>query len=140
MINKIKNYSLIVLLPLTFYPAYFLISITLDSLIGEQNLINWIQFESKGELIKTFISDWHSSLLFMYGVFFILILPSHNIMHRFKRRGLVNTTIALATFIMFASLYLEFNYLNMLANSLTIISIFLLSFYIHAYLTSNNQR
>ena len=70
-----KRYIYYICLPLLFYPVYFSVANFVDSVFGDQQLINWLYFDSRSILIKTFISDWVQSLPVMYAILFLLLLP-----------------------------------------------------------------
>lgn len=75
-------------LPLLFYPVYFLVANIIDSVWGDQQLINWLYFDSRSVLLKTFLSDWVSSLPAMYAIFYLLIVPVD-----FLSRKVLNSSI-----------------------------------------------
>lgn len=65
----------LLLLPLLFYPVYFIAVNVVDSIAGDQQLINWLLFDSRHILFFTFLEDWLHSLPVMYGLFFLVIKP-----------------------------------------------------------------
>ena len=73
-----------------FYPVYFLVVNLIDSLLGDQQLINWLYFDSRPVLLKTFFKDWLSSLPAMYMIFYLLIIPID-----FFSRKIFNTSMLL---------------------------------------------
>lgn len=70
-----KVFLYYICLPVLFYPVYFLVANLIDSLFGDQQLINWLYFDSRSILLKTFFKDWLSSLPVMYLFFYLLIIP-----------------------------------------------------------------
>jgi len=73
--KNIKSFSIQLLLPLLFYPAYFSVTNIIDSAFGDQQLINWLTFGSRSLLLTVFFRDWVASLPVMYGILFIILLP-----------------------------------------------------------------
>lgn len=70
-----KRLIYLVCLPVLFYPVYFTAANFIDTLFGGQQLINWLTFDSRSILLKTFVRDWLASFPVMYAILFLLILP-----------------------------------------------------------------
>jgi len=73
--KNIKSFSIYLFLPLLFYPAYFSVTNIVDSALGDQQLINWLTFDSHSLFLKVFFRDWVASLPMMYGILLIILLP-----------------------------------------------------------------
>ena len=70
-----KYFFYYICLPVLFYPVYFLVTNLIDALFGDQQLLNWLYFDSRSVLLKIFFNDWLSSLPVMYMIFYMLIIP-----------------------------------------------------------------
>ena len=116
-------------MPLLFYPAYFLVANIIDSALGDQQLINWLLFDSRSLLLKIFFKDWFNSAPIMYIIFYLLILP----LELFSRKFFNSSTL----FVYFISLVViaagsymtGFTGLALIINTLAVLSMIYL-FYI----------
>ena len=71
-----------IVLPTLFYLVYFLVANSIDTLFGDQQLINWLTFDSRSILLKTFFNDWWQSLPVMYAIMFLLVMPAELLVGR----------------------------------------------------------
>lgn len=77
-----KRYVFYILLPVLFYPVYFTVANMLDTVLGEQQLVNGFYFDSRLILLETFVTDWLQSLPVMYAIMFLVILPAESLVNR----------------------------------------------------------
>lgn len=73
--NVQMKYLILVALPLVFYPIYFATANLFDSLTGDQQLINWLVFDSRGDLFHVFLKDWFESLPIIYILYVSMLIP-----------------------------------------------------------------
>lgn len=111
-----------VLIPALFYPLYFLIVNIIDSLLGEQQLINWLQFESHQLLLTTFLYDWLNALPVMFGIFYIIVLPTKYLMSKSHLKNSLSLALICAGIAYLLSFMIGFRNLALLANSLSVFS------------------
>ena len=112
-----------IFLPTLFYPAYFLGANLIDSLIGDQQLINWMYFDSRSVLLKTFLKDWSDSLPVMYVIFFFLVKPLEIISGKFFNSSKLFVYIIATIIITVASYAIGFRELGLVINASVMILI-----------------
>jgi hypothetical protein len=118
-----RNLIYFLLLPLLFYPLYFLAVNIVDSIMGDQQLINWLYFDSKHKLLFTFINDWKSSLPVMYGVYLILVKPLHFLSSKLFFGSFWLEYILAIIIVVLASYLFGFREISLVANSFAIVII-----------------
>ena len=111
------------LLPLFFYPVYFAAVNIVDSIIGDQQLINWLYFDSKSQLLETFFMDWVSSIPVMYLVFFILIKPVDFLSNKYMNGSKSIVYLLTAVTVLLMSYLVGFREVALISNAIAVCSI-----------------
>lgn len=122
-----KHFVYYVCLPVVFYPVYFLAANLIDSLLGDQQLINWIYFDSRSLLLKTFFKDWLSSLPVMYMIFYLLIMPVELLSRRFFNTSIILVYIVSLAVVTWGSYIAGFRELGLIINVSA--AFFIITFY-----------
>lgn len=78
----LKSILVYLLVPAMFYPVYLIIAKIIDIAAGIQYVLYWNEFESKTQLLRTVIGDWLAALPVMYGIFYLLILPTAHVISK----------------------------------------------------------
>ncbi len=130
------KYFYYLFLPVLFYPIYFLVVNITDTLVGDQQLINWLYFGYRSVLLQTFANDWLSSLPVMYAVFYILILPAALLSKRLFTATLVtlSTYTILLVIVTAGSYMLGFRESGLIVNATSAFFMISLHLFSQAYL------
>lgn len=115
-----KHFLYYICLPVLFYPAYFLAANLIDTLLGDQQLINWLYFDSRSDLLKIFFKDWLSSLPIMYIIFYLLIMPIELFSRRILNTSMPFVYIASILIVAGGSSIVGFVGLGLIINSLAV--------------------
>lgn len=115
------------LVPLFFYPLYFLALNLVDSVFGDQQLINWLMFDSKSLLLKIFMDDWLNSAPVMYLFFFAVILPLDFMVRTQLKLSVVFVLLPSSLVVFLLSYWAGFRELALLGNVLS--AIFAMGFF-----------
>ena len=110
-----------------FYPVYFLVVNLIDSLLGDQQLINWLYFDSRPVLLKTFFKDWLSSLPVMYMIFYLLIIPIEFFSRKIFNTSMLLVYITSLTIVTVGSYIAGFRELGLIINTSAVF--FIITFY-----------
>ena len=113
--------SVYVIVPALFYPVYFVVANIIDSLFGNQQLINWLEFDSHMLLLKTFFNDWLDAIPIMFLIFYILVIPVKILLSIMPlKKGITLThAIICAGILGLTSLFVEFGTLGVITNSIS---------------------
>lgn len=64
-----KKFLLVaVLLPLLFFPVFYVLVLVADTLVGDRLIVHHYLYVSRRELLDVFLSDWYNSLFMSYAV------------------------------------------------------------------------
>lgn len=108
------------LIPVLFYPIYFIVANSVDSLVGNQQFMNWLQFESKTLLIKTILSDWVAALPIMFGLYYFMIVPVKLLAAKLNFKHPLIIALACVLLICVLSVILGFRNLGLITNGLSV--------------------
>ena len=114
-------------LPVLFYPIYFLAANSIDTLLGDQQLINWLYFDSRSALLKMFLKDWLSSLPVMYIIFYLIILPLELFFRKTFNTSILFVYISSLLIVSGGSYVVGFSELGLIINTLALF--FMITFY-----------
>ncbi len=115
-----KYFIYYVCLPVLFYPVYFLVANIIDTLLGDQQLINWLYLDSRSALLKIFIKDWISSLPVMYLIFYLIIMPLEAIFGKIFKKSMLPVYIASLAIVTGVTYTAGFRELGLLINTATV--------------------
>ena len=119
--SYLKTTLIYAVAPALFYPIYFLIANIIDTILGEQLLLNWWQFDSRTTLFEIFLHDWLQSLPVMFGIFYLLILPVRYLLSRFNSHHLLTSAIICTILFCALSYLLGFRNQSLIVNSLSVL-------------------
>lgn len=137
--KNIKSIIILALLPILFYPVYFGTTNIIDSLLGDQQLINWITFDSRSILINIFFRDWLDSLPIMYAISFIILIPLKLAFDLFNKYSLTLITVFSTLIIIILSSTAGFEGMGLLNNA-ACMTLFAIIFHISIQLGNLNQN
>ena len=115
-----KYFIYYVCLPVLFYPVYFLVANLIDTLLGDQQLINWLYLDSRSALLKVFFKDWISSLPVMYLIFYLIIMPLEAIFGKIFKKSMLSVYIASLAIVTGVAYTVGFRELGLLINTATV--------------------
>lgn len=127
-------------LPILFYPVYFLVANLIDSLFGDQQLINWLYFDSWSVLLKTFFKDWLSSLSVMYMIFYLVILPMELLSRKIFNTSMLFMYIASLAIVTVGSYIVGFKQFGLIINASTVFFIITLVCFSQVLLFSQSKK
>ena len=135
--DRFKYYIFISLSPLLYYPLYYFIVNLFDSFIGDQQLINWIIYDSRSLLLKMFFNDWVDSLLVSYMFFSFLLLPA---VYFLKKIGFYSFFNIVSFLVVVSAIFLKTVGFNEIAiyESLIIVLIITVVFHVIIQLNEND--
>ena len=92
----------------------------IDSLLGDQQLVNWLYFDSRSVLRGVFFKDWLNALPVMYLIFYLLVMPVGLLSRKFFNASLLLVYIACIAIVAGCSYIAGFRELGLVINSLTV--------------------
>ena len=135
-----KYFLYYICLPVLFYPVYFLVANSIDSLLGDQQLVNWLYFDSRLVLLKTFFKDWLSSLPVMYMIFYLLIIPIELLSRKIFNTSMPLVYIASLAIITGGSYIAGFRGHGLIINAFTVFFIITLYYFSQVLLFSQSKK
>ena len=123
----IKELFVFILSPLFFYPYWFGVAFLENTLIGNNSLYMWLQYDSKRSLFNLFISDWWSSLPSSYLVICLIFMPSYYLLKIINNYSIYSFILITSVESLIISLYFIGYNLNALAISLFSVILFILN-------------
>ena len=127
-------------LPVLFYPTYFVVANTVDSIVGDQQLINWLYFDSRSVLLKTFFKDWLSALPKMFITFYLVILPIKFLSKKVFNSSRLAVYFSSLAIVIGGSYLLGFRELGLVINALAIFFVITLDYFSNFLLFSQSKK
>ena len=113
---------LYIIVPLLFYPSYFIVANMIDMIFGEQILMTWFEFMPFTLLFDTFFKDWLNSLLIMFCIFYLLILPTYLFTKWIKIDSFIINALIAVILVLILSLMLGFDSQGLATNTISVVS------------------
>ena len=125
---------LYIIVPILFYPSYFIVANLIDMIFGQQILMAWIEFMPLTLLFDTFFKDWLDSLLIMFCIFYLLIVPIYFFTKRIKINNFRINALIAAVLMSILSLTIGFNSQGLATNTISVVV------FVFIYFSSLNIR
>ena len=125
---------LYIIVPILFYPSYFIVANLIDMIFGQQILMAWIEFMPLTLLFDTFFKDWLDSLLIMFCIFYLLIVPIYFFTKRIKINNFRINALIAAVLMAILSLTIGFNSQGLATNTISVVV------FVFIYFSSLNIR
>ena len=125
---------LYIIVPILFYPSYFIVANLIDMIFGQQILMAWIEFMPLTLLFDTFFKDWLDSLLIMFCIFYLLIVPIYFFTKRIKINNFRINALIAAVLMAILSFTIGFNSQGLATNTISVVV------FVFIYFSSLNIR
>lgn len=109
-----------IIIPILIFPIYFVVANAVDSLFGSHNIINWLAFDSRTLLVKTFLNDWLEAFPVMFGIFYLIILPVNYFIRRISNWQITISAACCMGIIVLLSFLFGFRDAELIVHGITI--------------------